>query len=256
MSTSSRNGNLPLLSENVLSASRKQADWQAAPRVLSLHRPPVDLDTPTTASDCQLNIAALLREARGGNRHHIGDLLQHYRNYLMLLATTQVERRLQPRVSPSDIVQETMLKAHRHFAQFHGHSERELLAWLRQILISNLATFVEQHMLAARRDVRREISIERFSAFLDQSTAQFAAVLRASDETPSVQAQHREEAVVLADRLAELPSQYREVLILRNIQGLTFEEAASRLDRSLGATRMLWLRAIEKLRVVYRKAGP
>jgi RNA polymerase sigma-70 factor (ECF subfamily) len=181
-------------------------------------------------------------------------LLQQYRNYLMLLATTQIEKRLQPRVSPSDIVQETMLKAHRHFGQFQGESERELLAWLRQILVTNLAKFVERHMLAARRDVRRETPLDRFGAGLDRSTTRLAALLRSDGKSPSVAAQQREEAVVLANRLAELPNQYREVLVLRHIEGLPFEEVAARLHRSLGATRMLWLRAIERLREVYRRA--
>jgi RNA polymerase sigma-70 factor (ECF subfamily) len=58
--------------------------------------------------------------------------------------------------------------------------------------------------------------------------------------------------VVLADRLAQLPDDYREVLVLRNLQGLPFEEVAERMERSVGAVRMLWLRAIEKLRLVYR----
>lgn len=217
-------------------------------------RPAADVYGSTTAPQAGADVRALLSHAREGDRASIGELLQQYRNYLMLLATTQVEKRLQPRVSPSDIVQETMLKAHRHFAQFNGHSERELLAWLRQILVTNLARFVEQHMLAARRDIRREISIDRFGAALDESATQFTSFLHADGTTPSVEAMHREEAVVLADRLAHLPPQYSEVLILRNIQGLSFEEVADRMERSLGATRMLWLRGIEKLRAVYRRA--
>jgi len=63
----------------------------------------------------------------------------------------------------------------------------------------------------------------------------------------------REEAVLLADRLSQLPASYRRVLVLRNLQGMPFEEVAREIDRSVGATRMLWLRAIEKLRAVYRK---
>jgi RNA polymerase sigma-70 factor (ECF subfamily) len=196
----------------------------------------------------------LLAEARRGDRQSIGELLTQYRNYLLLLATTQIERRLQPRVSPSDIVQETMLKAHQHFPQFRGQSERELLAWLRQILVTNLAKFVEQYMLAAKRDIRREVSLEQLGAAVEDSSARFRTIADAAGQSPSAAAQHREEAVVLADRLAELPPQYREVLLLRNIQGLSFEEAAARLDRPVGATRMLWLRAIEKLRAVYRRA--
>ena len=117
--------------------------------------------------------------------------------------------------------------------------------------MNNLAKFVEQHMLAARRDVRREVSIERLGAALEQSTMQLAALLPAESKSPSMAVQQREEAVVLADRLAQLPDDYREVLVLRNLQGLPFEEVAQRMDRSVGATRMLWLRAIEKLRAVY-----
>lgn len=203
----------------------------------------------------QFNIASLLDRARGGDGHNVGELLQHYRNYLMLLATTQITRRLQPRLSPSDIVQETMLRAHRYFPSFRGQTERELLAWLRQILVTSLARFVERHMLAAKRDIRREVSLERFGASVDESSTQLASMLQAEGRSPSAEVQHHEDVVVLADLLAQLPEQYRQVLILRNIQSLPFEEVAERLDRSLGATRMLWLRAIEKLRAVYRRSG-
>jgi RNA polymerase sigma-70 factor, ECF subfamily len=199
------------------------------------------------------SVPSLISDARRGDKSSIGALLQQYRNYLLVLATTQIENRLQPRVSPSDVVQETMLRAHKNFAQFRGTSEAELLGWLRQILVNNLARFVEQHVLAARRDVRREVSIERLGAALEQSTVQLAALLPADGKSPSMAVQQREEAVLLADRLAQLPKSYREVLVLRNLQGLPFEEVAQRIDRSVGATRMLWLRAIERLRAVYAK---
>jgi RNA polymerase sigma-70 factor (ECF subfamily) len=195
----------------------------------------------------------LIGRAKRGSKSSLGSLLQQYRNYLVVLASMQIEKRLQPRVSPSDVVQETMLRAHKNFGQFRGTTEPELLAWLRQILVNNLAKFVEQHMLAARRDVRREVSIERIGAALEHSTIQLAQLVPASMKSPSMAVQQREEAVVLADRLAQLSNDYREVLVLRNLQGLPFEEVARRIDRSVGATRMLWLRAIEKLRTAYRK---
>lgn len=194
---------------------------------------------------------ALLSRARHGSKSSLGVLLQQYRNYLVVLASMQIEKRLQPRVSPSDVVQETMLRAHKHFGQFRGTTEQELLAWLRQILVNSLAKFVEQHMLAARRDVRREVSIERIGAAIEHSTIQLAALVPAATTSPSMAVQQREEAVVLADRLAQLSADYREVLVLRNLQGLPFDEVAARMGRSVGATRMLWLRAIEKLRQAY-----
>ncbi len=198
---------------------------------------------------------ARISSARHGDKSSIGMLLDQYRNYLMVLASTQLENKLQPRVSPSDVVQETMLRAHKNFGQFRGTTEAELLGWLRQILVNNLAKFVEQHLLAARRDVRREVSIERLGAALEQSTIQLAALLPAEGKSPSMAVQQREEAVQLADRLAQLPADYREVLMLRNLQSLPFEEVAERMERSVGATRMLWLRAIEKLRAVYGSEG-
>jgi RNA polymerase sigma-70 factor, ECF subfamily len=197
----------------------------------------------------------LLAGAKAGDRDSLGELLTRYRSYLMLLATSQIEKRLQPRVSPSDIVQETMLKAHRHFAQFEGSSEQELLAWLRQILIHSLARFVEQYMLAAKRDIRREVSIDQSAVGGDGGLPARKSDLPADGQSPSGVAQQREETRLLAQRLAELPESYREVLVLRNIQGLSFEETSARLGRSVGATRMLWLRALEKLRTGYKDFG-
>jgi RNA polymerase sigma-70 factor (ECF subfamily) len=206
----------------------------------------------SASSSSRSSANALIKQARGGSKSSLGSLLEQYRNYLVVLATTQIERRLQPRVSPSDVVQETMLRAHKNFAQFRGTTEPELLAWLRQILVNNLAHFVEQHVLAARRDVRREVSIERLGVALEQSTIQLAALVPAQGKSPSMAVQQREEAVVLADRLSQLSDDYREVLVLRNLQGLPFDDVAKRIGRSVGATRMLWLRAIEKLRTLYR----
>jgi RNA polymerase sigma-70 factor (ECF subfamily) len=201
----------------------------------------------------ELRVAALLDRARGGSRSSVGVLLQLYRNYLLVLASTQIERRLRTRLSPSDVVQETMLRAHGAFGQFRGTTEAEFVAWLRQILVNNLAKFVEQHVLAARRDVRREVSIDRLGRTLEQSTLQLAALVPGSVMSPSTDAEQREDVLVLADRLASLSQDHRDVLMLRNLQGLPFEEVARQMDRSPSAARMLWLRAIEKLRSMYAK---
>lgn len=204
-------------------------------------------------SSDSIDVVALITQARSGKSASLGILLELYRNYLSLLATTQIDRRLRPRVSPSDIVQETMLKAHRAFASFRGLSEPELIVWLRTILVNNMATIVEQHLVAAKRDVRREVSLEKLGAALEHSTIQLRALLPANVETPSVSAQKREEEVILADQMAKLPEDYREVLVLRNLKGIAFREIASTMKRSEAAARMLWLRAIEKLRDAYQE---
>jgi RNA polymerase sigma-70 factor (ECF subfamily) len=167
---------------------------------------------------------------------------------LELLAATQIDRKLLARSSPSDVVQETFLEAHRDFAQFRGESLPEFLAWLRRILVNNLSRLVERHVLTGKRDVRRETSLEGMEAALERSTARLESVLVDQGASPSTSAQRREYAIILADQLAELPHDYRDVLVLRHLEGLPFGEVAARMDRSPGAVRMLWLRAIGQLR--------
>ena len=194
----------------------------------------------------------LLDGARQGDAGVLGDLLQLYRNYLTILASTQLDRRLRRRMNPSDLVQETMLAAHRDFEQFRGDTEREFMGWLRKILIKCLHQAVDTHVKAKMRDVRREISIEQANTALDRTAVNLVQVLADHGPSPSAPVRQRERVVALADQLAKLRPQYRDVIILRNLQGLSFEEIAVRMDRNAGAVRMLWLRAIEKFKQVCR----
>ena len=194
------------------------------------------------------NAELLLSQALAGSKEGFGRLLHIYRNYLKLLVVTQLEQKLQQRVSPSDIVQETFLEANRDFPQFRGRSSGEFCAWLRRILVNNLHRVVEKHLLAAKRDVRREVSLENLASSMEQSTARLEALLPDPGTSPSGNAQRHEMEIVLADHLAALPADYREVIVLRHIEGLSFEAVAQRMERSSGAARMVWLRAIQTLR--------
>ncbi len=199
-------------------------------------------------SEARTSPEELLADARSGNDTCLGQLLEYYTNYLKLLATTQIDEKLRARCSPSDIVQETFFEAHRDFEQFRGGSEAEFLAWLRQILRNNLGRLVEANVLTAKRDVRREISLNGVKAAFDRSAARLEAALVDRGRSPSSNVHRREYAVLLADQLAELPADYREVLVLRHFEDLPFDEVARRMDRSSGAVRMLWLRAVGRLR--------
>jgi RNA polymerase sigma-70 factor, ECF subfamily len=200
------------------------------------------------SENCQLTTDQLLGQAQAGSTESLGHLLQLYTNYLKLLVLAQLEKNLRVRVSPSDVVQETFFEAHRDFPQFRGHSSGEFLAWLRKILVNNLSRVVEQHILAEKRDVRREVSMERLASALEQSTARLEAVLPDPGSSPSAGAHRREVEIVLADQLADLPTDYRDVLVLRHIEAMPFEEIGRRMERSSGAVRMLWLRAVKLLR--------
>jgi RNA polymerase sigma-70 factor (ECF subfamily) len=187
----------------------------------------------------------LLDEATKLPGEALAPLLEGYRNYLALLAGAGVGGSLQGKVDASDVVQDTLLKAYEHFAQFQGRTEAELLAWLRQILARNLADLVRRYRAAGARDVARERSLE---ATLDASSAALGSLVAGEGSTPSQAAQRRELAVVLADALAELTADYRQVLLLRSIEEREWDDVARLMSRSPGAVRMLWARALRQLR--------
>jgi RNA polymerase sigma-70 factor (ECF subfamily) len=190
----------------------------------------------------------LLAEARRGDADCLGALLELYRNYLHLLARTQIDLHLRGRASASDAVQEAFLQACENFGQFRGQSEKELLAWLRRILVNALAKVVEKQVKAKKRDVRREVSVDRLMRQMEKSSVAFEAALVSRSGSPSARAERREQAALVADQLARLPASYREVIVLRNLEGLSFEEVARRMGRTTGAVRILWLRALDRLR--------
>ncbi|HKI21250.1 MAG TPA: sigma factor, partial [Isosphaeraceae bacterium] len=105
-------------------------------------------------------IALLIDKARRQAPGALDRLLESYRNYLRLLARTGIDASLRGKADPSDLVQETLIKAHQHFEQFEGQTEAELIAWLRRILTRNLADLVRRFKAAGRRAVGREQSLD------------------------------------------------------------------------------------------------
>jgi RNA polymerase sigma-70 factor, ECF subfamily len=208
------------------------------------------------SASAQSEINSLFTAAREGSRASLGRLLTLYTNYLRLLVSTQLDNRLRTRVSLSDIVQETFFEAHRDFDQFRGQSTAEFVAWLRRIVVNNILRVVEQHLLTEKRDVRREVSLVEIGRRLEQSTVRLETLLAQQAVSPSGCAVQREQEILLADALAELPSDYRDVIVLRHIEGLPFEEVARRMERSSGAVRMVWLRALKTLRETLEKQEP
>ncbi len=193
--------------------------------------------------------AELLDDARQGSEASLGRLMQLHANYLKLVVATQLDDRLRTRVSSSDVVQETFYEAHRDFPAFRGATPEEFLGWLRRILMNNLLRAVEQHVKAAKRDIRREVSIDRVVGGPNRSA--FGIALPHDGDSPSEPLHRHENAETLSKRLAELPEDYREVLRLRHHEGLDFAAIGERMGRSSGAVRMLWLRSVKRLRSLY-----
>jgi RNA polymerase sigma-70 factor (ECF subfamily) len=187
----------------------------------------------------------LIAAARGGDAATLGRLLEVYRNYLRLLARVELDRRLRGKVDASDVVQEAFLDAHRYFPGFRGTAEAQFVAWLREILAGTMANQVRRYLGTQARDVRLEREI---ADAIEKSSVMLVRELAAPYSSPSEQAARREQAVALADALAELPDDYREVIVLRHLEGLTFPDVANRMGRTLDSVEKLWLRALAKLK--------
>ena len=198
------------------------------------------------AQDQEFN--QLLLAARNGDRDALGQLLQWYTNYLRLLASSQLDRRLRRRLNPSDVVQEAMLAAHRDFQAFRGESPKEFCCWLRTILIHTLHRCFDRNVKVGKRDVRREVSIDDVSP--DHSSGGIAKILPGRADSPSTPLRKKEANMDLAARLSKLKEHHRQVIELRVIKGLPFDQIARQMNRSSGAVRMLWLRALDAFKSV------
>lgn len=185
----------------------------------------------------------LLQQARAGDRDATNELFDTCRAYVGFLARSHVESWIQAKVDSSDLIQQTLMEAHQAFPQFNGHTEGEWIAWLKQILKHNATDFVRRFG-AAKRRATLEVAI---STGNDSTYFRAAPELSSGGESPSQIMVRREEEILISEALAMLPENYQEVIVLRNLQRLPFDEIAERMGRSRPATQMLWMRALKKL---------
>ncbi len=183
-----------------------------------------------------------LPAARAGSREAQGQAFEACRAYLLRIASQRLDADLRAKGGASDLVQETFLEAHRDFACFQGNTEAELLAWLRCLLVNNLANFVRSYRATSKRQVGREVRLEG-----GDSSQNGNADLVAGTCSPSTEAMAHEQAEAVARALERLPEDYRRVITLRNQERRDFDDIGRLMGRSPEAVRRLWSRAIERL---------
>jgi RNA polymerase sigma-70 factor (ECF subfamily) len=191
-------------------------------------------------SEPAADIALWLSQAQAGRPEALGQALEAYRHYLLGIAQRELDSALQAKGGASDLVQDTFLEAQRDFAQFHGVSAAELQAWLRQLLLNNLADFRRHYRGTDKRDVGREVPLQAGSATPGDPG------LPAEARSPSGEAVANEQAEAVQAALARLPEEYRQVLVWRYQEGRSFEEIGQRLQRTANAARKLFARALER----------
>jgi RNA polymerase sigma-70 factor (ECF subfamily) len=170
--------------------------------------------------------------------------LDGFRDYLRLLARARLDPRLQAKLDPSDVVQQTLLEAHKERAAFRGQTPGEMAAWLRQILARNLANALRDFR-RDKRDVGRERALD---ALVEDSSARVAAWLAAEQSSPSARAERQEETARLAAALEGLPGPQREVVVLRHLHGWSLHDIARHVGRSRAAVAGLLHRGLQQVR--------
>jgi RNA polymerase sigma-70 factor (ECF subfamily) len=195
------------------------------------------MDNDARSDELSRQVLCWLQEARGGSQEALGRLLDTYRQYLLRVAHRQIAPALLPKGGPSDVVQDALLDAHRHFDDFRGVSAVELLGWLDRILRNRLAKFARSY-----RTRKRSLAREQPEAAGGSDAGGDAGP--AADEA-LVQ---REQAEAVRQALDRLPELYRLVIEMRHRDQRPFDEIAQQTGRTEAAVRKVWARGLERLR--------
>ena len=186
-------------------------------------------------------MAGLLQQAQAGSQSAVGQLLQGHREYLMVVAAEELDSDLRAKVGPSDLVQETFYEAHRDFAAFRGHTEAELQAWLRRVLLNNVANATRQYLGTEKRQVAREVAVD------SSAHRELKQSLPTEAPSPSDVAVRNERLEQVERALEEMPELFREVIQWRNLELQGFAQIAQKMGRSEQAVQKLWTRAIREM---------
>jgi RNA polymerase sigma-70 factor, ECF subfamily len=161
------------------------------------------------------------------------EMLSLFEPYLRRVAMREWRRSLAAKESVSDLVQESLAAGVRDFTAFEGTTEGEMAAWLRRILLRVMHTKLRKFK-TQKADIARESS-------------QSASEVSSDQPTPSEIMNQLEQRIRLEVALQEIAPNYRQVIELHHIEGLTFPEIGNQIGKTAEAARKLWVRGLVAL---------
>jgi RNA polymerase sigma-70 factor, ECF subfamily len=197
---------------------------------------------------------ALLSDAARGDAGAVRSLLEQHRDRLRRMIAVRLDRRLAPRLDPSDVVQEALADAAKRLPDYLRDRPMPFYPWLYRLATDRLAVTHRNHITSAARAVGREERIDG-PRHNDVTVTRLVDRLAANDTTPGRRAARAERRRLLTTAIEQLDQPDREVLGLRYLDQLAFDEIAAVLDIGLSAVKMRHLRALERLRVVLERLG-
>lgn len=178
----------------------------------------------------------LIANARDGDQSAIAKLLEADRDYLLLVARSELDSGLVVKASESDVVQESLLEAQQSFADFRGETRAQWKHWLQTILRNNIRDIRRRYVDAEKRDLRKE----RNGLALSDETDRVA-------QSPSSIARRNEQQQQLLEAIELLPEHYQQAVRLRFWDQLSYEDMARQMDSTPEAVRKVLYRAVEAI---------
>jgi RNA polymerase sigma-70 factor (ECF subfamily) len=182
-------------------------------------------------SEPRNDLKGLIADAKAGSRKALGDLLHRNEGPLRKKAGWYIGAELSVKIGDLDVVQEALMTAVQKFPEFHGCSQQEIASWLTRILRRKIVN-LRKEFHCGKRDVAKETPL----------TPSMEAELQAKDQDASEK--NQEQAELMSQAFWALPMDYQEVIRLRHREKMPFAEVAAVMQRSVGAVKKLWTRAL------------
>ena len=194
-----------------------------------------------------------IRRAIAGDTDSLGQLLFDYHDRLTQRIAGKLSPEMRAAIDPDDVVQQTFIEAFRDIGRFQADSDRAFYAWLEKIAQNRLLDMVRARKSKKRGGDRRQV--DNRAAGQTSSIADLFDVLSAKLPTPSRNVARHEGVQALQVHLASLPEEYREVIRLRHLEGLSLEEVAVATGQTIPAVRGLLYRGKKKLRAAMGRSS-
>lgn len=200
-------------------------------------------------TDDSSGIRHLTERAAAGDQDALAQLFVRYRGRLARMVHLRMDRRLQGRVDPSDVLQEAYIELARRLPDYVRQPSLPFFLWLRMVTGQRLLQIHRRHLGTAMRDAGRDLTL--YSGALPEATSMSLAAHLLGRLTTASQAVMRAELQLqLQEALNGMEPMDREVLALRHFEDLTNNEVAETLGISKAAASKRYVQALRRLRKV------
>ncbi|MCR9293952.1 MAG: sigma-70 family RNA polymerase sigma factor [bacterium] len=204
----------------------------------------------STISDSTDNLDDLIRRALSGDEQALAALFGHYRRRLRQMVRLRLDRRLQGRVDPSDVLQEAYLDIVQQLPSYaKQQGEMSFFLWLRLVTGQRMMRVHREHLGTQMRNAGRDVSLHR-GALPRATSVSLAAQLLGRFTSASQSAMRAEMQVKLQEAINSMEELDREIIALRHFEELSNKEAAELLGLSKSAASNRYVRALARLQSV------